>query len=73
MINQYSSVFKKLMFMHMGPETVMANPQINFCAAPFQTKKVSCFLYNDTAVWTNLMFNWPTTQCQMNQFKQHMN
>ena len=39
MINQYSSVFKKLMFMYMGPETVMENPQINFCAAPFQTEK----------------------------------
>ena len=69
MINQYSSVFKKLMFVYMGPEIEMANPQINFCAAPFQTEKVSRFLYNDTTVWTNLMFNWPTTQCQINQFK----
>ena len=50
MIDQYSSVFKKLMFMYMGPETVMANPHINFCGAPFQTEKVSCLLYNDTAV-----------------------
>ena len=62
----------------MGYETVMANPQINFCVAPFQTEKVPCLLYNDSlyndmAVWTNLMFNWPATQCQMNQFKQHMN